>query len=174
MELLRTPGPTLPDGVSLVDARPRGTAVRLVRYWDASAIVPVLHRRATKLGAVSRMLEQDPQVVVWWSTEVECVSAIARLEREGHPRRRGTSSTAFARLEELADRWQEIEPASRLRQVAERACFASIRFGPPTPSSSPRPSSRRTGARETLPFVTLDDRLARAAEREGFPVVEPA
>jgi predicted nucleic acid-binding protein len=26
----------------------------------------------------------------------------------------------------------------------------------------------------SLAFVTLDDRLARAAEREGFPVVEPA
>jgi predicted nucleic acid-binding protein len=26
----------------------------------------------------------------------------------------------------------------------------------------------------SLPFVTLDDRLALAAEREGFPVVDPA
>jgi len=29
------------------------------------------------------------------------------------------------------------------------------------------------GKPSTLPFVTVDERLARAADREGFPVVTP-
>ena len=43
-----------------------------MRYWDASAIVPVVINEPTST-AVLAMLDQDPHVVVWWTTEVECV-----------------------------------------------------------------------------------------------------
>jgi hypothetical protein len=51
-----------------------------VKFWDASGIVPLLiaevsTQRLTALAA------EDPAMLVWWGSEVECVSALARLER---------------------------------------------------------------------------------------------
>ena len=52
-----------------------------MKFWDASAIVPlVLTEPTTK--AVQTLAEKDPTLIVWWATEVECASAIARLERD--------------------------------------------------------------------------------------------
>ena len=53
-----------------------------MKFWDASAVIPLLlaePQRAALLGE----LERDPVMLVWWGTPVECVSAIARREREG-------------------------------------------------------------------------------------------
>jgi len=52
-----------------------------VRFWDSSAIVPILVAESSSV-AVMAEYERDPDLVVWWATEVECVSALARLERE--------------------------------------------------------------------------------------------
>ena len=117
-------------------------------------------------------LEQDRQVITWWATRTECVSAIARLDREGSLAPRELAD-AFGRLEEIADSWQEVTPTSRLRQVAERVLRVHpLRAGDALQLAAAVIAA--DGSPETLPFVTLDDRLARAAEREGFPVVEPA
>jgi uncharacterized protein with PIN domain len=53
-----------------------------VRFWDSSAIVPLLvveesSRRLQSLAA------QDSAMLVWWGSAVECVSALARRERDG-------------------------------------------------------------------------------------------
>lgn len=141
-----------------------------MRYWDASAIVPVLASQP-RSAAVIALLEQDRQVITWWGTRTECVSALARLDREGHVAP-SELSDAFARLEALADHWQELTPTSRLRQVAER----HLRVHPLRAADAFQLAAAviaADGSPETLPFMTLDDRLARAAEREGFPVVEP-
>jgi uncharacterized protein with PIN domain len=65
-----------------------------VKFWDASAIVPLLMTEATT-KAVQTLAEKDPTMIVWWATEVECAGAIARLERDDalttrRPRRRST------------------------------------------------------------------------------------
>ncbi len=52
-----------------------------MRFWDSSAIEALLvEELATPV--VQRILEQDPVVIAWWGTTVECASAIARRERE--------------------------------------------------------------------------------------------
>lgn len=52
-------------------------------FWDNSTVVqrPVEQPGSAALRA---LLGVDPVVVAWWGKPVECVSAIARLEREGN------------------------------------------------------------------------------------------
>lgn len=142
----------------------------MVRYWDTSALVPLI---VTQPGtaAAEQTLADDAQVVTWWGTRVELVSALARLDREGQLERPG--STAFARLDEVSAAWQEIAPTPRLRQVAERM----LRVHPLRAGDALQLAAAvivADGSPATLALVTLDERLARAAEREGFPVIEPA
>lgn len=50
-------------------------------FWDSSALVPlILDEPATE--AARRLLESDPSMIVWWATPVECLSAIARREKD--------------------------------------------------------------------------------------------
>jgi predicted nucleic acid-binding protein len=142
-----------------------------VRYWDTSAVVPLLVMQPTS-GAVLAVLEQDRTMVAWWGTRVECVSAIARIEREAsvEPDR---IAAAFARLDTLCESWTEMQPGERLRSTAERL----LRTHPLRAAGALQLAAAivaADGDPRGLPFVTLDQRLARAAEREGFPVVEPA
>lgn len=100
-----------------------------------------------------------------------CVSALARLEREGN-----LSSPSMVvglrRLEALARAWQEVQPVTAVRQTAIRL----LRVHPLRAADALQLGAAIVAAEDhpaTLPFVTLDERLAQAAEREGFPVVRP-
>ena len=141
-----------------------------MRFWDSSSIVPLLVEEA----ASQRTLEtyqSDPSVVVWWATEVECVSALARLEREGTLEEAGFGD-ALDRLDALSRAWQEIQPTSRTRQIAIRL----LRVHPLRAGDAFQVASALTAAEgepASLPIVTLDERLAGAASREGFRVVIP-
>ncbi|HYO43442.1 MAG TPA: type II toxin-antitoxin system VapC family toxin [Candidatus Limnocylindrales bacterium] len=142
-----------------------------MRFWDASAVVPIVIAEPST-AAVVALLHRDPHVVVWWTTEVECVSAITRREREG-ALDAAQVVAATARLEMLRAAWEEVEPGSRLRQTATRL----LRVHPLRAADALQLAAAITMADAdpgTLPFVTLDERLARAAEREGFPVIEPS
>jgi predicted nucleic acid-binding protein len=141
-----------------------------MKFWDSSVIVPLLVSQASS-GAVSNEVERDPDLVVWWGTGLECVSAFTRLEREG----KLTAAELVAAIDNLpplAASWQEVQPAARLRQTAERL----LRVHPLRAADALQLAAAiaaADGDPSSLPFVTLDERLARAAEREGFPVVEP-
>lgn len=141
-----------------------------MKFWDTSAIVPLLLSEATT-AALTATYARDPDMLVWWGTDVECVSAIARLERE-HFLESAAVTTALARLDALAAAWQEVQPAVGVRRVAVRLLRVhplraadSLQLAAAIVASENNPSS--------LEIVTLDDRLALAAEREGFPVVRP-
>jgi uncharacterized protein len=45
-----------------------------MRFWDASAIVPLLVSE-TSSRALQALVKQDPIMLVWWGSEVECASA---------------------------------------------------------------------------------------------------
>ena len=49
-------------------------------FWDASAIVPLLVAETTT-QRLQALAARDPEMLVWWGTQVECVSALGRLER---------------------------------------------------------------------------------------------
>ena len=141
-----------------------------MRFWDSSAIVPLLVEEA----ASERTLEAyrtDPDVVVWWATEVECVSALARLERDGALDESGLAA-ALDRLDALSRAWHEIQPTSRTRQIAIRLLRVhALRAGDAFQIASALTAAE--GEPASLPVVTLDERLAGAASREGFRVVVP-
>jgi len=142
-----------------------------LRFWDSSAIVPLLVGERSTAAAMAEV-ERDPEMIVWWATEVECVSALARLERAADLP--GPSMTvAMERLDALTRAWQEIQPVDRIRQTANRLLRVhglraadAFQLGAAISAAEDQPAS--------LDFVTLDERLAKAAEREGFKVVLPS
>lgn len=142
-----------------------------MKFWDSSALVPLLVQEPSS-GTMLRMYEDDPELMVWWSTSIECVSALARLEREGSLAS-DDMANAFARLDAIAAAWREVLPVADVRRTATRLLRVhplraadALQLGAALVASELHP--------ETLPLVTLDDRLAAAAEREGFRVVAPA
>ena len=142
-----------------------------MRFWDSSAIVPLLVTEAST-PTMTREFKRDPEVFVWWGTEVECVSALARLDREATVA--GSEIVAaFERLDELGRGWQLIQPVDRVRLIANRLLRVhalragdALQLAAAIAAAEERPSS--------LDMVTLDLRLAQAAEREGFKVVVPS
>jgi uncharacterized protein len=141
-----------------------------VRFWDSSAVVPLLHREPAS-EAVRALYDRDATMIVAWTTIVECGSRIARLERDAAIEA-AQAANAFARLDEIARGWLEVEPAGEVREIARRLLRAhQLRAGDALQIASATLAAERRPA--TLEFVTLDDRLETAALKEGFPVVVP-
>ena len=140
-----------------------------MKFWDASAIVPLLVAESTT-QSLQALARGDSDVLVWWGSQVECASAIARLEREALLDLKGAAS-AFHRLKQLADGWHEIEPSEIIRENALRflrvhplRAADALQLAAAFIAAERRPSS--------LEVVTLDDRLAEAARKEGFELID--
>jgi len=139
-----------------------------VRFWDASAVVPLL------LGAppgdrLVGLLEEDSQVLAWWGSPLECASAIARREREAalSP---PEAVQAEERLRLFFEASQEILPSTAVRNLARRL----LRVHPLRAADALQLAAAVLGAEHapaTLDFVSLDARLSDAARREGFRVI---
>ena len=139
-----------------------------MRFWDSSAIVPLLVIEPSSV-AVLATYELDPEVVAWWATEAECVSALARLERDGSLTAPSIAE-GLRRLDALARSWREVQPVTAVRQTAIRL----LRVHPLRTADALQLGAAIVAAEDhpaTLPLVTLDERLAQAAEREGFAVI---
>ena len=142
-----------------------------MRFWDASAIVPLLIAEAST-PRLQALAAKDPDMLVWWGSEVECVSALVRLERDEtlDPQ---AALLAFHRLKQLADGWHEIDPSDIVRETAARflrvhalRAADALQLAAAFIAAEQRPSS--------LELITLDDRLAGVARKEGFVVVDIA
>ena len=125
----------------------------------------------TPTAEIKGLYGRDPEILVWWATDVECVSAIARRERDGKLDG-DAAATAIARLDLLGASWVEVEPVAPIRRLAIRLLRVhalraadAFQLAAAVVASENEPRS--------LPFLTLDDRLALAAAREGFPVIRP-
>jgi predicted nucleic acid-binding protein len=119
---------------------------------------------------VLQLLEQDSVMIVWWGTPVECVSAIARREREALLSLEDATA-AIARLRGLAAAWQEVLATDPVRNIAQRL----LRTHPLRSADSIQLAAAIVAAElepGSLEFVCLDDRLSEAAMREGFRVVK--
>lgn len=139
-----------------------------MRFWDASAIVPLLVSEESS-GRMRALLAEDTAVVTWWGTRVECASAIARLEREGvldNP----LASRSLEALGGLSAIWNEIVPSGLVRETALRL----MRVHPLRAADALQLSAAcvMTGAQTNGGrFVCLDQRLRVAAEKEGFALL---
>ena len=144
-------------------------AGRFVRFWDASAIIPLLADEPTR-EQLLELLEADPEVLAWWGTPVEIASALARRERE----QLLTADEVEAALESaraLAESWHEIVPSATVRRTAERL----LRVHALRAADSLQLAAALIAANHdptTLEIVCLDARLATAARREGFKVLD--
>ena len=139
-----------------------------MRFWDASAVVPLLAGEAGT-AEVRSLLESDGRIVVSWITEVECASALARRERDGEVDT-GRIERGLRRLDALRASWSEVGTADPLREIARRLLRTHpLRAADSVQLASAIVVSERRPA--TLAFVSLDDRLRSVAAREGFPVV---
>jgi len=140
-----------------------------MRFWDASAVVPLLVAESST-SVLQEIARSDRSMLVWWSTEVECASAITRLERDGALEAAGVNA-AFERLKRLAQAWHEIEPSHVVREAAVR--FLRVHALPAADALQLAAAFVAADRRPTsLQIVTLDERLETAARREGFPVVD--
>ena len=141
-----------------------------MKFWDSSAIVPLLVGEPWSADVLGEF-ERDPEMLVWWASEVECVSALTRLEREGALSAAGMNE-AVRRLSALASSWRTVEPVERVRRGAIRL----LRVHPLRAADALQLAAAvaaSEGQPQMLAFVTLDDRLALAASREGFAVRAP-
>lgn len=136
-----------------------------MRFWDSSALV-ALAVPQTSTSVAERLIAVDPELVVWWGTQVECVSALARLAREG---RLGEDHVSMAkrRIDAILDRSDTIEPSLGVR---DRACRL-LRAHPLCAADALQLAAAlelRGDRSDAVEFVTFDSRLAVAARREDF------
>ncbi len=139
-----------------------------MNFWDASAVVPLLVEERSR-EAMLTLVDQDPVMLVWWSTPVECASAIARRERD-ESLTVSDAGVALDRLRALTSQWQEVLPSDAVRSVAQRI----LRVHPLGGVDSLQLAAAIIAAEReptTLALVSLDARLNDAAAREGFRVL---
>jgi predicted nucleic acid-binding protein len=141
-----------------------------MRFWDSSALVALVLDEPTSPAVLAEYL-RDPEVIAWWATGVECVSALARVEREG-----GLSPSVMAsaveRLEALELSWAEVQPTDQLRERAVRLLRVhALRAADALQLAAGLVAAE--GHPASLTIVSLDDRLTIVAEREGLRVIRP-
>jgi hypothetical protein len=142
-----------------------------VKFWDASALVPLVVAEPST-PRLQALAASDPEMLVWWGSSVETASALARLERSAALDARA-AVTAFDRLRRLAAGWHEVDPSDLVRESATRL----LRVHPLRAADALQLAAAIVAAEHraaSLEFVTLDDRLADAARKEGFAVIELA
>ena len=141
-----------------------------MRFWDASALVPLLVREETS-EPLRALYEEAPLNIAWWASSLECASAIARLEREGRlPLER--SVEALRRLAALERTWLEVAPVSPLREQARRL----LRVHPLRAADALQLAAALAVGNEapSMTMVCLDRRLSEAALREGLDIEGPS
>jgi uncharacterized protein len=139
-----------------------------MRFWDSSALAPLIVME-TASKVMRALAEDDRRILVWWTAPVECASAVARRERAGDLDPNGASE-ALATLELLAGDWSEVPPTQHLRDEARRLVRVhDLRAADALQLAAAQAASERRPA--LLEFVTLDERLADAARREGFTIL---
>jgi len=139
-----------------------------VKFWDTSALIPLLlEEPGTDLALA--WIREDADVVIWGLTRLEMAASIERASRDGRisPAAR---QAALGRADRIATDASEVTDlaAVRVRAVpvlgrhALRASDAA-QLGAALLVADPDPRS--------LTMVVLDRRLADAALREGLKVL---
>ena len=137
-----------------------------MRFWDTSALVCLLLEQEATAEVVA-LLDDDPQMAVWWGTTTECVSAVARLRREERLTLE-EEDRALDILVGLRGSWLEILPSEEVRARAARL----LRVHPLEAADALQLSAALVwaGSPQGAALVTYDERLSRAARLEGFRV----
>jgi predicted nucleic acid-binding protein len=139
-------------------------------FWDSSALSTALLDE-TRSSEMIDGFDGDPMPAMWWTTPVECRSAIVRALR-GKRVSRDAAAEAVERLREARSQSREIAPAEAVRARAVRLLTAHrLRAADALQLGAALVWSEEQPANET--FVCLDRRLREAARREGFTLLPP-
>lgn len=118
---------------------------------------------------VKRLIKSDEDIVVWWATRVECLSALSRRRREG-VLDKNSELKAKAILSALSEEWSEVQPSELVRQRAERL----IAIHPLRSADAFQLAAALIWAQENpqgLEIVCLDQNLQEAGHKEGFTLL---
>ena len=136
-------------------------------FWDSSALVPLCTSEPRSISA-GRLWKTFSPRVVWWETSVEICSALARIERENIISLQQRLN-AEKRLEILENIWIEIQPNSRIKELA-RTFPAQHKM---KAADSLQLAAALVWCKE-LPkgkdFVSGDVKLLEVAENVGFTI----
>jgi predicted nucleic acid-binding protein len=138
-----------------------------VRFWDSSALVTlVLDQPRTEQAR--RLHGEDPELIVWWASAIECASAIARLHRDGQLTG-AEEAQARGLLTTLRASWFEVQPGDAVREQALRV----LRLHPLRAADAMQLAAALEwgGSPPNGQFVSFDQRLNAAARSEGFVTV---
>jgi predicted nucleic acid-binding protein len=112
------------------------------------------------------LYREDPDMSVWWGTNVECCSAFARLRREGRITWEEEAGL-WDLLKQLGECCTVVEPIDEVRQHASRLLLRNnlraadaLQLGAAIVLAEGNP--------DDAGFICLDNRLREAAHREGF------
>jgi uncharacterized protein len=138
-------------------------------FWDSSAIVPLITREEQSENML-RIYKSDSEILVWYATELECVSAICRRERDAGLHA-GHTSSALGRLKRLSENWHEVLAGDRVKATARRLLRThNLRTADALQLAAA--ITVATGDASRVSFLTLDERLRVAADREGLHIAE--
>ena len=136
-----------------------------MRYWDASALVPLIVAEPES-KPVRQWLSEDDHIITWVWTRTEITSAIERRTREGalsRPQRR----QVLDRLGVLADSWDEVTEVLAVRSRAN-ALLARHPLRAADAGQLGAALLVQEQLAGLLTFVCLDGRLSKAADLEGL------
>lgn len=140
---------------------------RTTAFWDSSALIPLCVQEQTSSRA--RTLAKQYSPVVWWATQIELHSAIARLHRTGDLKDAGRQA-ALNRLGLLSRGWREVLPSDRLRTLAQDLLTQhSLRAADSLQLAAALIWCQHKATQRS--FLSGDDRLCAAANVCGFTVV---
>lgn len=136
-----------------------------IAFWDTSAILPICCSQIFTAQS-KKWLRKYPKIVVWWGTSVEIKSGLGQLKRDNNLTEK--EAVKAARL------WEKLKKTSRIvspvERVLELAADLPENYGLRALDSF-QLAAALVWCQENprrRPFVTADERLAKAAEKAGF------
>lgn len=136
-----------------------------IAFWDTSAILPLCCSQVFTRQS-KKFYRKFPKTVIWWGTVVEINSGLARLKRNGHLTEKEVlkSLQIWDKLRKQSRVVQPIEKiillAENLPEQYELRAMDSFQMAAALVWCQENPRNR--------PFVTADDKLAKAVEKAGF------
>jgi len=136
-------------------------------FWDSSALVPLLVAEA-RSADLTALVAEDKEMTMWWSTPLECQSALHRRHREA-PLAAEVLATATERLRAIVEHADTVSPTDEVRRRAARL----VAVHPLRAADALQLAAALIWCEEQPhgeAFVCLDARLRDAAQREGFDI----
>lgn len=141
-----------------------------MRFWDTSAIVPLIVEEAPS-KMCRDLFRADTNQIVSLLTRLEALSAIHRGRRQGFLDDEDVKR-ASGRLSVFSERWNQVPLADEVRRTAELL----LKKHPLTAADSLQLAAALTWCSNRAKgrmFVVCDATLGAAATAEGFDVIEP-